>query len=91
MRAGTFEADVQAFVRDRLYQQPVRFDVTIPAAGEISPQRMIPVFERQRSAVNKQVDYGPEFRHVLASLLSTPDILLELVGPAEGPHKPRSA
>jgi hypothetical protein len=60
-------------------------------ARKIPAQRMVFVFRRHNSTVNQQVEHRFEFCQVFASLFSALDVLLELVGPAEGSYRPRSA
>ena len=91
VRAGAFKANVCAFFGEGVNEQPVRLDMTITAAREISTQRVILVFRRQRFALNQQIECGPEFRQIFAALFSALDIFLKLGGAAKSPHKPRSA
>ena len=54
MSAGAFETNVGVIFRERIDEQPVRFDVAITAACEISAQRVILEELRQWTSVNQQ-------------------------------------
>jgi len=91
MRAGAFQAEMRVVFRQRVNQQPIRFDMAITAAGEISTQRVILVWCWQFIAGNQQIEDGFELFQILAALVGEFDILLELRCAAECPHRPRSA
>jgi hypothetical protein len=42
MCSGAFQAE--RLIIQAIYQQPVRFDMTIPATFEIASQRVVPMF-----------------------------------------------
>ena len=46
VRTGAFKADVVILFSERVNQHPIRFDMAVAAAGEISAQRMILEFPR---------------------------------------------
>jgi hypothetical protein len=90
VRPGALKADVRVIFRERVNQNPIRFNVAIAAAGKISPQRMVLVSLRQSLAVNQEIEHHFEFRQILAPPGGKLDILLELAGPAYGSHNPKS-
>ena len=54
MCTGAFKTDVGVIFGERIDEQPVRFDVAITAACEISAQRVILEELRQWTSVNQQ-------------------------------------
>ena len=91
MRAGAFQPDMVPVFGQRVYQQPVRFNVAVAAAGKVSAQRVILVLRWQVSAGNQQVEDGLELFQILAAPAGKFDILFKLRCAAECPHKPKSA
>ena len=87
MCTGAFKTDVGVIFGERIDEQPVRFDMAITAACEISAQRVILEHLRQWTSVNQQFQYDLQLRQVLAPLLQAFDVLLELAGAAEGSHE----
>jgi hypothetical protein len=89
VRAGAFEANL--VILQRVNENPVRFDVAIPASGKLSSQWMIPVFRRQGLSGNQEIEGASEGSEVFARPVHPFDILLELRTAAETSHRPRSA
>ena len=56
---GTFQ--IESLIVQSIYQQPVWFDMTIPATFEIAFQWMIPIFQRQSFSSYKHSDYNLDF------------------------------
>ena len=53
MCTGAFKTDVGVIFRERVNQQPVRFDVAITAASKITPERVILEQLRQLTSVDQ--------------------------------------
>ena len=80
-----------AVLRERVYQNPVRFNMTVTAAGKVATQRMVFVLRRQWFPVNQKIEDGFKPGQILAAFSGQLDVFLELIGAAEGSHKPKSA
>ena len=91
MSAGAFETDVGVIFGERIDEQPVRFDVAITVACEISAQRVILEELRQWTSVNQQFQDSLQLRQVFAALLCAFDVLLELTGATEGSQEKRGS
>ena len=91
MSAGAFETNVGVIFRERIDEQPVRFDVAITAACEISAQRVILEELRQWTSVNQQFQDSLQLGQVLTPLLRAFDVLLELIGATEGSQEKRGS
>lgn len=91
MRASAFQPDMGVVFRERIDEQPVRFKMAVTTARELAPQRMVFQLRRQRLAFQQQIKDRLELGKIPATLLGQFDVLLELTGPAETSHKPKSA
>ena len=91
VRARAFKPDMAAVLRECVYQNPVRFNMTVAAARKVAPQRMVFVLRRQWSTINQKIEDGFKSGQILAAFSGKLDIFLELIGAAEGPHMPKSA
>jgi hypothetical protein len=89
--ARAFKPDMAAVLRECVNQNPVRFHMTVAAAGEVAPQRMVFVLQRQWFTVYQKIEDGFKSGQILAAFSGKLDIFLELVGAAEGSHMPKSA
>ena len=91
MSAGAFETNVGVIFRERIDEQPVRFDVAITATSKITPERVILEQLRQWTSVNQQFQDSLQLRQVFAALLCAFDVLLELTGATEGSQEKRGS
>ncbi len=89
MRPRSLEPDVIAL--DGVDQNPIRFDMAVPAASELTAQRMILVIAWQRLPFHEQIEDSAQVAKILATPPHPLHVSLELATAAEGPHKPRSA
>ena len=89
--ASAFKPDMAAVLRERVDQNPVRFNMTVAAAGKVATQRMVFVLRRQGLAVNQKIEDGFKSGQILAAFSGQLDVFLELIGAAEGSHMPKSA
>ena len=91
MCASAFKPDMAAVLRERVDQNPVRFNMTVAAAGKVATQRMVLVLRWQWFTVNQKIEYGLKPGQILAAFSGQLDVFLELIGAAEGSHMPKSA
>ena len=91
VRARAFKPDMAAVLRERVDQNPVRFHMTVAAAGEVTAQRMVFVLRRQGFTVYQKIEDGSKSGQIFAASSGKLDILFELIGAAEGSHMPKSA
>ena len=90
MGAGALETDVCAVILQCVDENPVWTYMAITTSGELSAQRMILVEGRQWIAFNQQVEDRFKLGQVLSSFSGALHVLLELSGPTERPHRPKS-
>jgi hypothetical protein len=79
MRPGPFKPHMIFF--EGIDQDPIWFEVAVPATREFSSQWMLFEFTRQWLCINQQIENTSQL----------PQVFLELRTAAETPHKPRSA
>jgi hypothetical protein len=91
VRARAFKPDMAAVFHERVDQNPVRFNVTVAAAGKVATQGMVFVLQRQWFTVYQKIEDGFKSGQILAAFSGKFDIFLELIGAAEGSHMPKSA
>jgi hypothetical protein len=91
VRARAFKPDMAAVLRERVDQNPVRFNMTVAAAGKVAPQGMVFVLQWQWFTVYQKIEDGFKSGQILAASSGQLDIFLELIGAAEGSHMPKSA
>ena len=61
---GAFKADMGVLFGEGVDQNPVRLDMAIAGAGELTAQRMIAVFQRQWTTFYQNVQGGAKFGEV---------------------------
>ena len=76
MSSCALEAD--DFVINPVEEEPVRFDVSITISGPIVLERVILVAGRQGISIDEQAEKCLELRHLLAALLCSLYVALEL-------------
>ena len=85
---GSFEPNF--IVKNLVDQNPIRFDMAVPAAPPIPTKLMIAIPPRKWLFREEKVDDSFQFYEVLASLLRPLDVPLELIRLAE-PHLSQEA
>ena len=78
------EAQFAAF--DAIYQQPVRFDMALPAVFQRAFQPVVSGFRRRFFSGNQQLYDGFELLYIFMALFQSLDISFELRVATNGPH-----
>jgi hypothetical protein len=65
--------------------------MAVAAARKVATQRVVFVLRRQGFTVNQKIEDSFKPGQILAAFSGKFDIFLELIGAAEGSHKPKSA
>ena len=91
VRSGSFQPDMAAIFCERVNQNPVRLKMAVPTSRKFAAHRVVFVLWRQRLPLNQKIEDRFQPGQILAAFTRESDIFLELLGPAEGSHRPRSA
>ena len=89
MGAGPFKPHMIFF--EGIDQDPIRFEMAVSAAREISSQWMIFQFRQQWLCIDQQIENTSQLLQVFPPPIHSPHVFLELRTAAEAPQKPRSA
>src|SRR5438105_2798545 len=90
MRSSAFKTNVRSVFRQRIDQNPIRFNVAVTIPRKLASQGMIVVLCGQRISIDQHLQKRAQFSHVLSPPLSKPHIFFELPGAAERSQSPRS-